>query len=104
MIRLIGVPVLMLCSIVASAQTFSSSPYSIFGAGILQQHYSALNRGMAGTGIAVQDGFNLNHLNPASYGSVTSPISHVFEMGLYGTSNRFSTSESSESKSSGGLT
>ncbi len=105
MIRLmIGVAVLMMCSMVVTAQTFTSSPYSIYGAGMLQQHFSGLNRGMSGTGIAVQDAFNLNHINPASYGSITQPVSHAFEMGLYATSNHFSTSQSSESKTSGGLT
>ena len=62
-----------------------------------------MNRGMGGTGIAVRDGFNLNFINPASYGSIDSPVSSVFEMGFYIDNNRYRTSEASESKSNGGL-
>src|SRR5687767_5322722 len=85
------------------AQPFSTSPYSIYGAGTMQEHLSGLNSGMGGAGIGVQESFNLNHVNPASYGSIVQPVSHIFEVGLYASSNRLSTFNASESKPSGGL-
>lgn len=91
-------------NVMAGAQTFSNSPFSIYGTGTLQPHLSSLNRGMSGTGIAVQDPFNLNHTNPASYINIRQPISHIFELGIYASSSRLSTASSTESKSSGGLT
>ncbi len=65
---------------------------------------STLNRGMGGTGIAVRDEFNLNFVNPASYGSIASTMSNAFEMGFYVEHDNYQTHERSESKTSGGLT
>ena len=64
---------------------------------------SALNRGMGGTGIGVRDGFNLNFTNPASYGSIISPVTSVFEMGFYIGHDRYTTEALSESRTNGGL-
>jgi len=86
------------------SQNIYNSPYSVYGLGMLNKKTSSLNRGMAGTGIAVQDEYNLNHVNPASYGSITNPISHIFEIGLYVESNRFQRTSQSDSKSNGGIT
>ena len=58
---------------------------------------------MGGTGIAVRDGFNLNYVNPASYGSIASPVSSVFEMGFYVEHNDYRTTELSESRTNGSL-
>lgn len=88
----------------APAQNIFNSPYSVYGVGMMLDRTSSLNRGMAGVGIGIQDEFNLNHANPASYGSITNPISHLYEIGLYVESDRFQTSKMTDSKSSGGLT
>ena len=58
---------------------------------------------MGGTGIAVRDGFNLNYQNPASYGSIASPVSSVFEMGFYVEQNNYRTADLSESRTNGSL-
>ena len=58
---------------------------------------------MGGTGIAVRDGFNLNYVNPASYGSIASPVSSVFEMGFYVEHNDYRTTDLSESRTNGSL-
>lgn len=86
------------------SQNIYNSPYSVYGLGMLNKRTSSLNRGMAGIGIGVQDEFNLSHINPASYGAITTPISHIFELGLYVESNRFQTSSATDSKSNGGIT
>src|SRR5678816_2321609 len=70
---------------------------------MINQKMSTLNRGMGGTGIAVRDGFNLNYQNPASYGSIASPVSSVFEMGFYVEQNNYHTVDLSESRTNGSL-
>lgn len=86
-----------------AAQSFSNSPYSIFGLGTFNYRASMLNRSMGGTGVAVQDHENLNLVNPASYVHIASPISHVYELGMNVETNRNSTTESSVIKTTGGL-
>jgi len=86
------------------AQNIFNSPYSVYGLGIMNARMSTLNRGMGGTGIAVRDGFNLSYVNPASYGSIQSPVSSIYEMGFYIENNSYRTSELNESKSNGSLT
>lgn len=86
------------------AQNIFSSPYSVYGVGMINNRTSSLNRSMGGVGIAVQDDYNLNPVNPASYGAISSPITHIYEIGLYVESNRYLTTSKAESKSSGGIT
>lgn len=62
-----------------------------------------LNRSMGGTGIAVQDHENLNLINPASYIQIASPISHIYELGMNIETSINSTTESSATKTTGGL-
>ena len=51
----------------ASAQeTGVSSPYSRYGVGVLSDPSLGVNKGMAGTGIALSDSRRLNFANPAS--------------------------------------
>ena len=88
---------------IALSQNIYNSPYSIYGLGIINYRMSTLNRGMSGTGIAVRDGFNLNYVNPASYGSIASPVSSVFEMGFYVEQNDYRTTDLSESRTNGSL-
>ncbi len=85
------------------AQNIYSSPYSIYGLGIMNYRFSTLNRAMGGAGIAVQDGYNLNYLNPASYSKIKPPISSIFEMGFYMERDRYKTHELSESQTIGNL-
>lgn len=87
----------------ALSQTISSSPYSVYGIGIMNGRNSSLTRSMGGTGIAVQSETNLNPVNPASYTSIQYPISHVYEVGINLESNRYQTTDRTDSKTSGGL-
>lgn len=84
-------------------QNVFSSPYSVYGIGLMNNRQSALNRSMGGVGIAVQDEMNLNNVNPASYWSIISPISHVYEIGLYLESDHYKTAKRTESNTTGGL-
>lgn len=100
---LLSIAALLLTIPYAHAQNIYSSPYSVYGLGMPLTRTSAMNRGMAGTGIGIQDEFNLNHANPASYGSIMSPVTHLYEIGFYMESNRLQTSKMSDSRSTGGL-
>jgi hypothetical protein len=92
------------CTIVtAVAQGSYNSLYSFYGIGFINGKSSSLNRSLSGTGIGIQDEHNLNFVNPASYGAIVSPISHIYEVGTYVEASRFETTELSESKTTGGL-
>lgn len=94
----------MVCSpLYLVAQSYSTSPYSVYGLGLLNPRASILNRTMGGTGIAVQDGENLNLTNPASYVRIKSPISHIYEVGFNMDVNRYSTQQINETKTTGSL-
>src|SRR5688500_16958332 len=100
---------ILICSFISVqgyvlGQNIFNSPYSIYGLGIMNERLSTLNRGMGGAGIAVRDEFNLNYVNPASYGAIQSPVSSIYEMGFYVENNNYKTNELSESKSNGSLT
>jgi hypothetical protein len=95
--------VVMLASMHVYGQNIFSSPYSVYGVGFLHARASTLTEGMAGTGIGVRDPFNLNPANPASYGSISSPISHIFETGFYVESVGYRTTNSYDSKTGGGM-
>ena len=94
---------ILICAIDSFGQNLHSSPYSVYGLGMLNARLSTFNRGMAGTGIAVHDPFNLNFVNPASYGAIESPVSSIFEMGFYVDHSSYRTNETSESKTNGGF-
>jgi len=62
-----------------SAQT--EIPYSRFGIGILQETEPAWMKGWGSLSAAFHNQYNINYLNPASYGSLNFT---VFEAGLFG--------------------
>ncbi|RAW00007.1 hypothetical protein [Pseudochryseolinea flava] len=94
---------LILTSLYVSAQNSSSSPYSTYGIGIINERTTSLNRSLGGTGIGIQDNANLNTMNPASYLSISQPVTHVFEIGMYAENNRYTTNAMNVSKINGGL-
>ncbi len=80
----------------ASAQSTSSSPYSKFGLGDLQQQSLPQNMGMGGVaaGVRTLGGYNnINMLNPASYSAITFT---TIDIGAYGTINTLSNSSAKQ--------
>ena len=69
---------IILCPTLLSAQT--SIPYSRYGLGLLEHPEPAFLRGWGSLSAAYHNPFNINYLNPASYGYLTYT---VFETGLY---------------------
>lgn len=94
---------LLATSLYVQAQNASSSPYSVYGIGIMNERTTSFNRSLGGTGIGIQDPSNLNTLNPAAYLSISHPVTHLFEIGMYAEKNTYGTKLMSTSKINGGM-
>jgi len=90
----------LLCGFVSLAFGQTEIPYSRYGLGILQQPEPAFLRGWADQSTAFHNSYNLNFMNPASYGYLSNT---VFEAGLYGSSMKVSSSDSSGTFGDGGI-
>ena len=62
-----------------SAQN-TTSPYSMYGYGILQDGATSSQRQMGGIGYAMQSGRQINAMNPASYASIDS-LTFLWDIG-----------------------
>ena len=67
----------------------TTSPYSIFGPGEIQQKGFGKMQGMNGAGLALKSGSFLNNLNPASYTGLDS-LHYIYTVGLEGKFSNFS--------------
>lgn len=67
-------------SFTAQAQ-YSTTPYSRVGYGILNDNASGIQRSMGGVGIAMQNGRQVNVMNPASYACVDS-LTFLWDLGF----------------------
>jgi len=74
----------------------TTSPYSIFGLGILEGNASGLSRGMGGTNIAFLTERAINYGNPASYNGLDSLLT-IFEVGVFSKYTTFQTSNDKQS-------
>lgn len=68
------------CHMPAMAQ-LSTTPYSKLGYGVLSDNATGIQRAMGGVGIAMQNGRQINVMNPASYSQVDS-LTFLWDMGL----------------------
>ncbi len=64
----------------AGAQN-STSPYSKIGYGLMSENATGLQRSMGGVGYAMQNGRQINAMNPASYAAVDS-LTFLWDIGL----------------------
>jgi hypothetical protein len=80
----------------------SGSPYTLFGAGQIQDYGFGTNRGMGGTGIALKSEEYLNNLNPASYSGIDS-LNFIFEFGLFNNITRYKSFNMSQTKINGNI-
>lgn len=71
----------LLASGIQAQTNGSSSSYSRFGLGTLNDQSQGFNRGMAGVGIGIQLGNRVNMANPASYAVIDS-LSFLFDVGM----------------------
>ena len=78
------------------AQT-TSSPYSMFAEGQMENFGSATNHALGGTGLAFKSNKYLNNMNPASYSGIDS-LSFIFEIGFFGKTTQYITSNQRQTK------
>ncbi len=80
----------------------TSSPYTLFGAGRMEDIGFGVNKALGGTGIAFQSNTSLNNVNPASYSAIDS-LSFLFEAGVFGKYTVYNTSGESQQRLDGNL-
>lgn len=76
------------CTLFASAQSGTNSPYSQFGLGTLAEQSSGFNRGMNGLGLGFREHNQVNFTNPASYSAIDS-LTFIFDVGMSGQLTNF---------------
>nr|WP_321405273.1 hypothetical protein [uncultured Carboxylicivirga sp.] len=86
--------IIALLTFSATAQKRTYSPYSRYGIGELQDGGFGRNAAMGRTGIALQNSYNLNNINPASYSGLDS-MSFYFEGGLMNYSQSLKSTDAS---------
>lgn len=69
----------LVCTLPALAQNVST-PYSMYGYGILGDRVTSMQRQMGGVGYAMNSGRQINVMNPASYAAIDS-LTFLFDMG-----------------------
>lgn len=79
-------PIIVLAALAAgvmslSAQNDVMSPYSRYGYGLLNDHVSSSQRGMGGVGYAMNNGRQINSMNPASYAAIDT-LTFLFDIGF----------------------
>ncbi|MCM1290846.1 MAG: hypothetical protein NC201_02040 [Prevotella sp.] len=68
------------CSTAYMAAQNVTTPYSMYGYGILNDYATSKQRQMGGVGVAMQSGRQINVMNPASYADMDS-LTFLFDMG-----------------------
>lgn len=96
--------VVALMSVFAPSMSASDqvSPYSRFGYGVLNDHVSSSQRAMGGVGYAMNNGRQINTMNPASYAAIDT-LTFLFDMGLSFKSVDLQQDELKGNKKTGGL-
>ena len=80
----------------------TSSPYSIFGVGIIEENSTGYNQALGGSGIALLSKKSLNSLNPASYNGIDS-LNFIFETESCFKFTSYSTNDESKKKNDAGI-
>lgn len=80
----------------------TSSPYSIFGAGQIEDNGFGVSKAMGGTGIGLSSMYSLNNANPASYAGIDT-LTFLFEVGAFGKYTHYKTSNTTQDLFDGNL-
>ncbi|WP_419212151.1 OmpP1/FadL family transporter [Maribacter sp. X9] len=90
---------LLICTyhIEAQSEALTSSPYSLYGLGIINQTSIGKFNGLGYSGIAVKSAYELNNLNPASYALIPQN-SFLYDIGVTGKTNQYSNKGTSDGK------
>ena len=79
--KLLIITILAFGSIFSASAQLTTSPYSKFGYGFLNDNATSAQRAMGGVGYAMNSGRQINAMNPASYAAIDS-LTFLFDMGL----------------------
>ena len=97
--------ILLISAMVPAAlplQAQTTSPYSMYGYGILGDRATSMQRQMGGIGYAMHSGRQINVMNPASYASIDS-LTFLFDIGADLTFLRSKEGDVKETSTGGGL-
>ncbi|WP_405383220.1 OmpP1/FadL family transporter [Maribacter sp. LLG6340-A2] len=82
----------------AQSEALTSSPYSLYGLGVINQTSIGKFNGLGYSGIGTKSVYDLNNLNPATY-ALISQNSFLYDIGVTGEINNYSNKTTSENKS-----
>ncbi len=94
---ILAVILLALNSITAQSEALTSSPYSLYGLGVINQSSIGFTNGLGYTGIGIGTDTQINNLNAANYGLIPAN-SFYYDVGIRGGYNTYSSSTDNESK------
>lgn len=78
--RILAALVVALASVCVLEAQNTTSPYSMYGYGVLRDGATSMQRQMGGIGYALQSGRQINAMNPASYASIDS-LTFLWDIG-----------------------
>jgi hypothetical protein len=104
MIKRIWAPtiILVIVNLTYAGAQMTLSPYTIFGAGQVEDNGFGISKAMSGTGIGFKSSNALNNINPASYSGIDS-LSFMFEVGIFGKYTQFKTSNTTQGHFDGNM-
>lgn len=79
-IRLIASTSLIMLGVLTAKSQNVTTPYSMYGYGILGDRATSMQRQMGGVGIAMNSGRQINVMNPASYAAIDT-LTFLFDLG-----------------------
>ncbi len=82
----------------AQSEALTSSPYSLYGLGVINQTSIGKFNSLGYSGIGIKSPYELNNLNPANYALIPQN-SFLYDIGVTGEFNSYSNTSSSEEKS-----
>ncbi|MBD0777923.1 hypothetical protein HPE56_08960 [Maribacter sp. ANRC-HE7] len=88
---------LALNSVKAQSEGLTSSPYSLYGLGVINQTSIGFTNGLGYTGIGIRTDSQINNLNAANYALIPQN-SFFYDIGLKGEYNNYSNATNDESK------
>ncbi len=93
--KFIAVAFLFLTGTALIAQNMTSSPYTRYGIGLLENSSFGRSQGMGSAGIALRSNLYINSLNPASFSSIDT-LSEIYQLGFNGQIAQFSDGSSQQ--------
>ena len=103
MMKMMNRILLVVCAVLvpifamSQSEGLTSSPYSLYGLGIINQTSIGKTNSMGYSGIGLKSGTDINNLNPSNY-SLVPKNSFFYDIGVVGEFNSYSNRGDDESK------